>query len=438
VSLCLQSTPASAQGKLATLQPTFQETGHVPPEPTAPPPRSTTSEYIDVVALFVALSTASYLALKARSRRGIMLLSVLCLGYFGFWRQGCVCPVGAIQNVMQALTDKAYAVPLTVVLFFALPLLFSLFFGRTFCAAVCPLGAIQDVVVLRPAKVPSWVSAVLGLVPYLYLGLSLTLVAGGGGYLICRYDPFVGFFRLSASFPMLVFGGGMLVLSMFVGRPYCRFLCPYGVLLNGCSQLSQRHVTITPDECVQCRLCEDACPFDAIQKPTPAKPPGQRHTELRRLAGLLVLLPVLTVGGAYLGSRMGPPLARTSDTVLLAERLRLEESGRVDGSTVETDAYRRTQESSQHLYVRALRIRRRIGRAGWFLGAFMGMVIGGRLLALSVRRRRTGYTPHRGECLSCARCFRYCPKDAADRKSVAAHNMNTAHVITGGEETNGR
>ena len=52
---------ASAQGNFATLQPTFEETGHVPSEaPTTPPPRSSYSEYIDVLALFVALSMASY------------------------------------------------------------------------------------------------------------------------------------------------------------------------------------------------------------------------------------------------------------------------------------------------------------------------------------------------------------------------------------------
>ena len=38
------------------------------------------------------------------------------------------------------------AVPLAVVAFFALPLVFALFFGRTFCAAVCPLGAVQELV----------------------------------------------------------------------------------------------------------------------------------------------------------------------------------------------------------------------------------------------------------------------------------------------------
>ena len=402
---------ASAQGNFATLQPTFEETGHVPSEaPTTPPPRSSYSEYIDVLALFVALSMASYFALGSRSRRSMLLLSLLCLAYFGFWRQGCVCPVGSVQNIMETITNQSYAVPLAVVLIFALPLLFALFFGRTFCAAVCPLGAIQDVVVLHPVRVPVWVSSVLGLLPHLYLGVSLTLVAGGAGYLICRYDPFVGFFRMSASFPMLVFGIGMLVLGMFVARPYCRFLCPYGVLLNWCSQLSRRHVTITPDECIQCRLCESSCPFDAILPPTPDKQPEPRAKGIRRLAWLLLLLPLLAGGMAFLGSRMAVPLSRLSDTVLLAEQIRLEDLGWVDEATIESDAYRLTKEPVEDLYERALSIRRRIGFCGWFLGGFMGIVIGGRLLSLSMHRRREDYTPHRGECLSCARCFRYCPK----------------------------
>ena len=52
----------------------------------------------------------------------------------------------------------------------------------------------------------------LGIIPYLYLGITVLAVATGSGYLICRYDPFVGFFRLGASFNMFV-AGGILLLS---------------------------------------------------------------------------------------------------------------------------------------------------------------------------------------------------------------------------------
>ena len=40
-----------------------------------------------------------------------MAVSVVCLAYFGFYREGCICPIGAIQNVAVALVDPHYAVP---------------------------------------------------------------------------------------------------------------------------------------------------------------------------------------------------------------------------------------------------------------------------------------------------------------------------------------
>ena len=90
-------------------------------------------------------------------------------------------------------------------------------------------------------------------------------------FVICRYDPFVPIFRLAGPLHMLLAGGGMLVLSTFVGRPYCRYLCPYGVLLRVCSRVTRRGVSVTPDDCIVCGLCENACPFDCIQKPTEEK-----------------------------------------------------------------------------------------------------------------------------------------------------------------------
>ena len=53
---------------------------------------------------------------------------------------------------------------------------------------------------------------------------------------------------------------------MFIGRPYCRYLCPYGALLAILSRFSWHGVTITPDEELDCGLCIDACPFGSIEK----------------------------------------------------------------------------------------------------------------------------------------------------------------------------
>jgi NosR/NirI family transcriptional regulator, nitrous oxide reductase regulator len=119
--------------------------------------------------LLVVLSLASWLVLKKRSRQGVLWVSVFTLMYFGFYRNGCICSIGAIQNVALSFASPTYTISLTALMFFILPLGFTLFFGRTFCAGACPLGAIQDVVIIKPISLPKWLNKTLGLIPYIYL-----------------------------------------------------------------------------------------------------------------------------------------------------------------------------------------------------------------------------------------------------------------------------
>ena len=232
---------SSALGESFFPLPVF--TDHAIPEAIHPPAADQTSEYVDLAVLVVGLILAAIFALVLRWRRGLLALAIGSVAWLGFVRQGCVCPIGAIQNVTLAMSDSAYHIPWLVVVLFVLPLVFTLFFGRAFCAAVCPLGAIQELVALFPIRIPRWIDHTLGLLAYVYLGAAVIFAAAGSLdtpiFVICRYDPFVGLFRMGATIPMLLLGGGFLLVGLFVGRPYCRFLCPYGALLGMLSKLSK-------------------------------------------------------------------------------------------------------------------------------------------------------------------------------------------------------
>ena len=383
-------------------------TGYTHPAVHTPAPSNAMVGW-DVVVLVATLSLASLLVLKRRKRREIFLLTLFSMVYFGFWRNGCVCSVGSVQNMAAGIFDASYGIPLTVLVFFAAPLIFTLLFGRVFCAAVCPLGAIQEAVAIKPVKVPPAVEKVLSIFPYIYLGLAMLSVAMGAGFIICQYDPFVGVFRMGASFSMFIFGGLMLVLGIFVARPYCRFLCPYGVLLNWCSKLSRRHATITPTDCIQCDLCADSCPYNAINEPTPEAAPEARDKGAKRLGLLLLLVPVFIALGIGVGSLLKEPLSRMHPTVQLAERIAGEDLGRYSETNIESEAFRSSDIPNEELYAEAIELKAGFGRGGRWLGAFIGLVMGCKLIAVSILRKRTDYEPDRGTCYSCGRCFKYCP-----------------------------
>lgn len=373
------------------------------------PPAATTPPWLDIVLLVGVLTGGAWAVLRQRSRNWTLALCLVSLAYFGFYRKGCVCSVGSIQNVLDASIGSGATLPLAVAVFFIVPILTALYFGRIFCAVACPLGTVQELCAVRPVQVSRPVDEALGLLAYAYLGITVVGIWTGCGYLICRYDPFVGFFRLGGSFNMILTGGLFLVGGIFIARPYCRYLCPYGVLLRWASVFARYHAEVAPATCVQCRLCEEACPYNAILKPVPQEtlePPAQG---VRRLARLLVAFPIVVVVAAIAGWYFHPVLARLHPTVRLAEQLAAEQRGKVLETTPESDAFRERGESPALLYAEASTIVDRFKSAGVWLGIFLAISLCGRIYRLSVVPRSFEYKADRGACLSCARCFKYCP-----------------------------
>ncbi len=385
------------------------ESGYIEPETWLPLPRAEFLAWLDVAVLLTALSLAAWLVLRKRSRIGVFLLSLFSLAYFGFYREGCVCSVGAIQNISLGLIDPGFRVPLTVLIFFMAPLVFTLFFGRGFCAAVCPFGAIQDLVAFKPMRMGPGMNAILGMIPYLYLGLAILLAATASDFIICRYDPFVGIFRMNASFAMFIFAGLLLVSGIFIARPYCRFLCPYGVLLNWVSRFSRNHMTITPAACIQCRLCEHSCPYDAIDFPQFRGDPAGKHRQARRMILLAALLPLIIGAGIVAGSMIHQTLAGANPRVRLARMVQSEEMLKIRPELPEITAFKSSGMSADTLMAEAAAVEKKFLTGSRIYGGFIGLAFGLTLIGLVRTRHHSDYVPHKGRCFSCGRCIDYCP-----------------------------
>jgi ferredoxin len=319
--------------------------------------------------------------------------------------------------VALGLADSSYAVPLAVIAFFSLPLLTALVWGRGFCAGVCPHGAIQDLVLVKPLKVPRWLDESLRVLPWIYLGLSLLLAATGGMFLICKYDPFVGIFRFAGPRAMLVAGVVMLALSMFIGRPYCRYLCPYGALLGMLSRVAKWRPSVTPDTCTRCRLCESACPFGALNQPLSA-PPGQpRLAAARRRPVLMcVALPLAALLFGWLGGRVGLATMPLHPVGKLAALVLLEEAKDISGKQPdEVTAFQRHGADRGGLEAKAAALETRLLHLGRGLGALFGLVLVLQIARVFRPEESADYETDRTHCVSCARCFKACPYELLRR-----------------------
>ncbi|MBQ8553499.1 MAG: 4Fe-4S binding protein, partial [Alistipes sp.] len=212
---------AAVQAQNRFPKPDF-ESGYQYPDHEYAVPNEIVWDILDVTMLVALLVAATWAVMK--KRKPMLWISIVSVLYFGFFREGCVCSVGTIQNVALALVDGTYNMPWNVLAFFLLPVVFAFFFGRVFCAGVCPMGALQELVNVKNGRISKPVAMVLGLLPWLYLILTILYAITHSRFLVCEFDPFIGIFRLGGNVELLAFGILLLIISVFTGRPFCRFL----------------------------------------------------------------------------------------------------------------------------------------------------------------------------------------------------------------------
>ena len=384
-------------------------------------PNETLWNVLDIVLLVGMMALVVWAAYRKRSRAVIYSMSVVSVLYFGFFRSGCVCSVGSIQNVVTALVNPDYHLPWYVLLLFLLPIVFALLFGRVFCAGVCPLGALQELVNIKNFRLSRSVSVTLSVIPWVYLAFTILYAATRSQFLICRLDPFVGIFRLGGDLGMITFGAVLLLMSVFIGRPFCQFLCPYGALLSVFSSLSWKQLEITEKGCINCALCGKSCPVDAIRAPQVSKTKEERRKGVNRIIFFAILLPLLTVAGAMLLGSQSDALSLAHKDVYLSELLLQQERLRVGVSAgmaqqemdvpLEVETFNALGGDMEELKAKVDVVRRDYNFYAYLAGALIGFIIGFKLLKLSLKRSRRTYEVSSARCTMCGKCFNYCPQN---------------------------
>lgn len=188
--------------------------------------------FATVAALIVTLM-AALVPLKVKNKGYRTVQELLNVGVLGFW-------TGTFVNYTMMLNFMSNGIhsfaALTAVIMLVTAFIYPLFgHNGYYCAWMCPLGSLQDL-------------AAKGCKRKWHLGTGLTNVltwvrrALWCALMICMwtgvwvswidYELFSSFVVKSAPAGMLIAGAVVILLSVFVSRPYCRFVCPTGTLLR--------------------------------------------------------------------------------------------------------------------------------------------------------------------------------------------------------------
>ena len=138
----------------------------------------------------------------------------------------------------------------------------SLLVGRVFCGHICPVGTLQELASYAPFKK---IDIRNTKIPEIIRFAVFIAVVTGGLYLVdlMGYTGVYDFFSLTLTAGLFVFAA-IILLSTFLYRPVCRFLCPYGVLFSLLSHASRFRLKRT-ESCIGCRKCEKTCPVHVAE-----------------------------------------------------------------------------------------------------------------------------------------------------------------------------
>lgn len=183
-----------------------------------------------VIAILICALVAFFSPKRKLLRKIVLLLSILVLG---FWTSSMLSLTVFFRWIANGISWQIQ-IPLVAVAVAAI--LLPIFTKRAFyCSYLCPFGALQEfsgMIFKKKIKISQKTAKAIDITRKILIIILFAIIAFGLGLDVDRVEPFSAFNIATISFGMAVFAIAIIAISLIITRPWCRFLCPTGLLLS--------------------------------------------------------------------------------------------------------------------------------------------------------------------------------------------------------------
>lgn len=165
-----------------------------------------------------------------------------------------------------------YPDPIVKAMAFAFFIILAIVGNKIICGWACPFGALQELIYsipilrkIKKRKLPFvFTNTIRACLFITVLLLMFGIIGGRKGFIIYHYvNPFNLFNLDFESFSILLTVVIALLVSFFTYRPFCQFICPFGLISWAAERFSIFRVRIDKEKCTRCGACIKACPLEA-------------------------------------------------------------------------------------------------------------------------------------------------------------------------------
>jgi len=187
-----------------------------------------------------------------------------------------LCPFGGVVTLYNLVKTGVLVKKIhdSAVVLAGLGVVLAILFGPVICGWICPLGTFQELIGKLGKKifkrkyntfVPAKIDRVLRLLRYVVLAWVLVMTALTATLVFQAYDPYYALFSFihgEVAIGGLVILIIIMLLSLFVERPFCKYACPYGAFAGLFNRIRIFKIRRVESTCISCSACNRSCPMN--------------------------------------------------------------------------------------------------------------------------------------------------------------------------------